>query len=88
MCKDRILAAVGSLVGAIAVGAFVWTWNANVELRLLRAEIIEMKADRRQDDMQDAHIKSLWRYGAFLHEQVDLLRFNDGLPPANKPKLE
>lgn len=88
MCKDRLLTILGSVGVMVGGAAFAWTWNANVELRLLRAELAEMKADKRQDLAQDNHIKSLWRYGGFLHEQVDLIRFKLGMPPANKPNLE
>lgn len=88
MSQSKLLGIIATLVTAIAIGAFGWVWQTNVEVKLLRVEISEMKADRRTDQEQDAHIKSLWKYGAFLHEQIDVLRFNQGLPPANKPKLD
>jgi len=86
--QSKLLGIIASLVTAIAIGAFGWVWSTNIEVKLLRAEIVQMKSDRREDQQQDAHIHSLWRYGAFLHEQIDLLRFKEGLPPATKPNLE
>lgn len=84
----KLLTILASLVTALASGAFVWVWSTNVEVKLLRAELTQMKADQRRDQTQDDHIKSLWQYTGFLHEQVDLLGFKAGLPPANKPNLE
>lgn len=88
MSQSKLIGIFAALVTAIAVGAFGWVWSTNVEVKLIRAELTEMRADRRTDQQQDAHIRSLWKYGAFLHEQVDVLRFKAGLPPATKPNLE
>lgn len=88
MSPNRLLTILISLVVALASGAFVWVWNAHIELSLLRNEVTEMKADRHKDEEQDAQLRSLWRYGAFLHNQVDIIRFKEGLPPATKPRLD
>lgn len=88
MNSSKWLALIAGAALTTAFGAFGWVWSTNVEVKLMRAELTQMKSDQRTDQEQNAHIKSLWRYGAFLHEQIDLLRFKAGLPPANKPNLE
>lgn len=88
MSQSKLLSILGSLISALAIAAFSWTWQMNVEVKLLRAELTQMRTDQRRDQMQDDHIKSLWRYTGWLHEQVDALRFKQGMPPAVKPNLE
>ncbi len=83
-----VLGILGTLVAAAAIAAVTWSLQLNVETKMIRAELNEMKADRREDIQQDANIRSLWRYGKFLHEQVDYIRFKLGDPPAVKPNLE
>jgi hypothetical protein len=84
---NKILSIIGGFVGSVALVVAGWAINANVEIKLLRTEITQMRADQHRDQEQDDNIKGLWRWISYLNEQIDQLRFKAGMPPATKPNL-
>lgn len=85
--REKLIAAVFSLVSALAISAFGWVWSTHSQMLLMQAQLDQLRSDHRTDAEQDRQIKVLFRYAEWLDENASYLRFG-GPEPARRPKWD
>lgn len=85
MTKDIAIGLVVTIALALASFSLKWAFDANAEIQLLKQKLAQ--ADSRRDDQEDKELRMLWKYTSWLHYQASLLRFKEGMEPAQNPDL-
>lgn len=80
-----ILGALCTIALGLAGFVLKWQFEANAEIRALKIELAQVRADKAKDDQQDESLKLLWRYASWSETQIAKLRHNAGMEPADRP---
>lgn len=80
-----------SVIGTIALAAFVWVWNADrtiVKLELAIKQINEAAEDTDDDVKRDTTIMNHWRLHNWARDQFSTLRAKHDLDVVPWPELK
>lgn len=78
---ETILSILTTICIALAGFSLKWTFDANAKLEVLQEQVKQIADNKEKDDSQDNQIRMFWKYCKWLHNEVNILRFKEHLPP-------
>jgi len=85
---DYFFKILTSILTAALAALFVWVWNANTELKLLRVSVDELVTNKTADTKQNEMLSKHWKIVSFHRDKINELRHDAGKGPVSWPDLD
>lgn len=87
MNKAALWSTIVLIVFGLTGAGMSWIFAMNARIALLEDRLMRAQTDTAKLET-DRQLKMLWRYGAWNHHQLDVLRSKAGLEVAESPVFE